>query len=223
MTRMDLNVPYAEKDEAKALGARWDPQKKTWYIPEGVEIGMLKKWLPPPVHAGLEHKPEFRIRSPFYYIAESLSHCWKCSARSPVFSFILPEEHEEFRFFEDEDFKVSYDMGEWQTHGYRGTVSNVRDMSTQVTSQIRRFTQDFKLAYSRAAGTGYFMNHCQHCTAKLGDFFMHCEPGGAFFPTSPEQASKITLFRVSERFDSNCGVSYATDDFINDMRVIESA
>src|SRR5699024_8027186 len=30
--RMDLDVPYAEKNEAKKLGARWDPQKKTWWI-----------------------------------------------------------------------------------------------------------------------------------------------------------------------------------------------
>lgn len=28
-----LNVPYAEKDEAKALGARWNPEIKKWYAP----------------------------------------------------------------------------------------------------------------------------------------------------------------------------------------------
>ena len=27
-----LDVPYARKDEAKGLGARWDPSKKKWYI-----------------------------------------------------------------------------------------------------------------------------------------------------------------------------------------------
>jgi len=27
-----LNVAYANKDEAKVLGARWDPSKKKWYI-----------------------------------------------------------------------------------------------------------------------------------------------------------------------------------------------
>ena len=26
-----LNVPFADKDHAKKLGARWDPQKKQWY------------------------------------------------------------------------------------------------------------------------------------------------------------------------------------------------
>ena len=29
--RVDLRVPYSEKDEAKALGARWDPSMKKWY------------------------------------------------------------------------------------------------------------------------------------------------------------------------------------------------
>jgi hypothetical protein len=27
-----LNVPFAEKDEAKALGAWWDAGKKKWYV-----------------------------------------------------------------------------------------------------------------------------------------------------------------------------------------------
>lgn len=29
-----LNVPYAQKDQAKSLGARWDPIARKWYIPE---------------------------------------------------------------------------------------------------------------------------------------------------------------------------------------------
>jgi len=27
-----LNVPYAERDAAKAAGAKWDPEKKKWYV-----------------------------------------------------------------------------------------------------------------------------------------------------------------------------------------------
>ena len=27
-----LNVPYANKDEAKKMGSRWDAEKKKWYI-----------------------------------------------------------------------------------------------------------------------------------------------------------------------------------------------
>ncbi len=29
-TRIDLKVPYAEKDQAKVHGARWDRENQTW-------------------------------------------------------------------------------------------------------------------------------------------------------------------------------------------------
>ncbi len=39
-----LNVPYAEKDAAKTLGARWDPTMKKWYVPAGKDIASFAKW-----------------------------------------------------------------------------------------------------------------------------------------------------------------------------------
>lgn len=41
-----LQVPYAEKDAAKALGARWDSKNKTWYVPPGTLLEPFEKWLP---------------------------------------------------------------------------------------------------------------------------------------------------------------------------------
>ncbi len=40
-----IEVPFAEKDEAKALGARWNAEIKKWYIPQGVDELKFKKWL----------------------------------------------------------------------------------------------------------------------------------------------------------------------------------
>ena len=39
-----LTVPFGEKDEAKALGARWDATVKTWYVPQGVDAAPFEKW-----------------------------------------------------------------------------------------------------------------------------------------------------------------------------------
>lgn len=39
-----LKVPYAEKDEAKALGARWNPTRKCWYVPDGKDPGAFARW-----------------------------------------------------------------------------------------------------------------------------------------------------------------------------------
>jgi exodeoxyribonuclease VII large subunit len=41
-----LNVPFLEKDQVKVLGARWDPVKKAWYVPAGVEVKLFARWLP---------------------------------------------------------------------------------------------------------------------------------------------------------------------------------
>lgn len=45
MSRDWLDVPYAEKDKAKSLGARWDAREKRWYAPAGV-TAELRPWAP---------------------------------------------------------------------------------------------------------------------------------------------------------------------------------
>lgn len=41
-----LNVPYAQKDAAKALGARWDAANKKWYVPADKDITLFAQWQP---------------------------------------------------------------------------------------------------------------------------------------------------------------------------------
>lgn len=43
--RAYLAVPFAEKDHAKAQGARWDGQVQSWYAPPGAEIASFMKWV----------------------------------------------------------------------------------------------------------------------------------------------------------------------------------
>jgi len=39
-----LNVPYSEKDQAKELGAFWDPHAKKWFVPRGKNLDLFAKW-----------------------------------------------------------------------------------------------------------------------------------------------------------------------------------
>jgi exodeoxyribonuclease VII large subunit len=41
-----LTVPYREKNDAKSLGARWDPEASSWYVPAGADLAPFSKWLP---------------------------------------------------------------------------------------------------------------------------------------------------------------------------------
>lgn len=40
-----IAVPFKEKGEAKALGAKWDRQQQSWYVPAGVDPASFTKWL----------------------------------------------------------------------------------------------------------------------------------------------------------------------------------
>ncbi len=41
-----LSVPFEEKDNAKAQGAKWDWQSKAWFIPAGEDLSKVEHWLP---------------------------------------------------------------------------------------------------------------------------------------------------------------------------------
>ena len=41
--RVNLRVPFSEKDAAKALGAKWDPVLKVWFAPNG-ENQLILRW-----------------------------------------------------------------------------------------------------------------------------------------------------------------------------------
>lgn len=40
-----LKVSYDDRDKVKALGARWDGDKRSWYVPSGVDSAPFKKWM----------------------------------------------------------------------------------------------------------------------------------------------------------------------------------
>lgn len=46
MTGTYLASNFADKDRVKALGARWDPSRRQWYVPEGRELTPFAQWLP---------------------------------------------------------------------------------------------------------------------------------------------------------------------------------
>ena len=39
-----LDVPFAEKDKAKTLGAKWDAVARKWYVPHGLDVNLFKQW-----------------------------------------------------------------------------------------------------------------------------------------------------------------------------------
>lgn len=44
MVKKYLDVAYKDRDLAKRLGARWDPNVKRWYCPAGSDLARIFTW-----------------------------------------------------------------------------------------------------------------------------------------------------------------------------------
>ena len=40
-----LSVPYNEKEAAKSLGAKWDPEEKKWFAPRDSSVEDFRQWI----------------------------------------------------------------------------------------------------------------------------------------------------------------------------------
>jgi hypothetical protein len=202
VTRIDLCVPFEQKDEAKRLGARWDASAKVWYVPDGKDAAPFERWLPREIDPN-----DIGVRAEYYYIVESSCACWKCGQSTRVYCFLLPVDHEtlpEEGEFDDEELYT------WRRNDAPTMLSYVTNLIPEVVEKLRTFGDVYRVNLSEMTESQYWMNHCENCGAKQGDFHLHSEPGGAFFPMDEEAASQITLHRVAQPFGCQGDLGYGS-------------
>lgn len=212
MPRIDLKVPYAEKDEAKKLGARWDPEKKLWFVSEGIEPLQFHRWLPDHLRV--------TARAPRYFIVQAPELCWKCKEVTTVFAFALPRGHE----FLNDDCLVDEADGsasmfyEWVTSDSTAVTKHLEYMPPSIAEHVQVLTDAFRVDFSKTLGRSYWMNHCEDCGAKLGDQFLCQGPGDPFLcqgPGDPFWPISETLIEGTEfdpgdcPFEARCEVAWS--------------
>ncbi len=203
MSRIDLQVPFSEKGEARRLGARWDPGQRVWYVPANVDPAPLAKWRP--------RLPTPNIRASLFFLAASTRDCWRCAAATRVFALVLPVGHEVLYVGD-----VPAD-DHWQQSEEPVVLSYVGHLAAPVAARLPPLAPDYRMDFSQTTGTSYWMNHCEHCAAKLGDFDTVCEYDGAFSPRTSEEAAEIYLEEITEPFATACG-GYTYIEWLADTR-----
>jgi hypothetical protein len=205
MARIDLKVPFQEKDEAKRLGARWDPQGKIWFVPDGVDPEPCVRWMP--------KTPGVNYRSSHFFVASAPVLCWKCGTPTWVYAIALPGGHEQLDIDEDAEDGTSGEES-WISIDEPAFLYYIDYLPTAVQDRVRALTRHFHVDYSKTTDSSYWMNHCEHCSAKQGDFPLFCEPGSPFVPMTESDAAAVTLQRASASFEAHAdGYSYDPEFF----------
>ncbi len=153
------------------------------------------------------------VRSPFYFVANAGAVCTACGRLTHVVAVALPEVHELSSNDADSLSERAW-ATDWHSPAIRATLFYVRHLPQSVQRRIAALTSSFRLAESPATGDAYWMNHCEHCGAAQEDHDLHCEPGGAFMPMSPQVAAGIQLLQILEPFNAAAGGYSVAPEFL---------
>ncbi|WP_175794636.1 hypothetical protein [Burkholderia ambifaria] len=181
--RLPLLLTRREEREARAGNAVWRDAPKGWYASSDSDLDALVGWLPDYLAAHTS-------------LAEGRERCWKCSDMTPVYCLASRGEYLTRHEVYDEN-QTQTEAFIWSLTGCGAFFGNLVLANGSLLRMLATQCPNYHLDYSKQAQGNYFMNHCASCGAKLGDFYMHSEPGGAFFPTSDERAKEIKLRHFS--------------------------
>lgn len=190
---LKINVPYSEKDLAKSKGAFWDIEQKTWYIPDHRDINDFQQWIN-------QSKISVIIKAPVS-IALNSRNCYKCKKETAV---ICLASGDFFYLSTDED-----ENEVWSHSDKLSFFSMPIFIETELIRKINTLFSNYKVAYSKTAEGSYWANHCKFCGALQGDFFLHSEPGGAFFPLGIREYEQITFITIPSKFDVTIDADYS--------------
>ncbi|MCS4165212.1 hypothetical protein [Sphingobacterium sp. BIGb0116] len=107
------------------------------------------------------------IGSPFFFI-QNTTICYKCNANTPVISLAA----------------VSYKAQDADVEELNDLFffSNIIPIDEKLRNLLKTKFSYFRPFFSKTADQEYWANHCVFCNAAQGDWFLHSEPGEAFFP-----------------------------------------
>ena len=136
------------------------------------------------------------IRSNLFQLAVETAECWSCHKQARVVAVIAPADA---MAIDDEE-----DSAEPMMVNEAAVLMNVQRMSPELAAAVRVSAPTFHPDFSKTTGASYWMNHCQHCDALMGDHFLHMEPDGPFmgWPRAPSSTG-VTLDLVGG--DIACG------------------
>lgn len=196
-----LDVPYAEKDEAKALGAWWNPEIKKWYAPIPKKYYDFKKWF--------QNTQTGFIVCDHLFIAEGTRICFRCGAETKVIGLLT--DHFMLNELEDKHKKtIEYKHLQFIQH------------ITNMPNTLARFLYDkyrFSLTFSRTINASYYANHCSSCDVLQGDHFLYDEMDSPFAVYTKEWAASMTIYEIPLAYDLELCTEYGytkTEKLIQD-------
>jgi len=184
-----LSVPYNDKEEAKQLGARWNPELKKWYVEDRENYHKFSKWIFSEQEAGV-------IVCGHYYLVVGEHTCFRCREQTEVIAYGIDEYME---FADPSVYSIDGDNFTFAS-GEVSICSLLEPIAPEVLAFIKEQYGVFT-SYSKQADTTYLANHCSNCNVIQGHFYLFGEAESPFFVDSIEKARALKLLKLTVPYD----------------------
>lgn len=159
MKKLLLKVATEEYAQVGKLNAIWDENLKLWYLDNFKNFNVFKKWLP---------IPEATVFCNKLYIFTISRECWRshrdtlCVCLATDDSYIIGDKHK----IEQNNSLLLF--------------SDVKEIPARLLKYLAENYQ-YRLDFSKQTQTLYYINHCSHCGASQGDYYLHKLPETSFY------------------------------------------
>lgn len=168
-----LDVPYAQKDAAKALGAKWNPEIKKWYVEKRSDYTKFRPWF---------HSPKTTmIVCDQIYIVQSYRECFYCHKKTPIVSLAA-------------DSYVLVGTSEIKTGGDIDFLCWLIEMPQRLQEFLKPYHVSYK--YSNVLHKHYFGSCCYYCKLLQGDNYAHFDPKDAPFYMQYKKRQKLDALKI---------------------------
>lgn len=178
-----LDVPYLEKDEAKALGAKWNPNLKKWYVEDGKKYFDFRKWF---------NIKETNIICESLYLVETNAVCWKCG--KPIKIVCLASD----KFYTECYGDSSTCNTRLTLFGFLTKCPNYLEELLKEYNCTYNYSRQFDKLYEHRNNGCYLVNKCSNCNMIQGDNFLHelNNPRRGFYQCIDYQDTNLKLHKL---------------------------
>lgn len=189
-----LNVLYNEKDDAKSLGARWNPTVKKWYVKNKKDYYKFIRWIEP--YGNMVIIDEL-------YLIEGVKKCFRCGKDTRVIGFGIDKhlsidglhEIENNNYDGNEIKEILYDKMLEINQDDIHIVGPIDPIPEPLMEYIQN-KYNYKLRYSKTTHISSICNCCDNCDVLQGDFFLFSEVDSPFFIHSQEDVKKLKIYKI---------------------------
>jgi hypothetical protein len=166
----------------------------------------------------IQPHPDANVRSPTFSVARSSALCRHCGESTDLIALVVPDSHEILEANEDENDSPDADAGvdagagadardqpapdDWRRANANAVLFYVDYLPDGVRDRLQQILPCYRVGYSAVTQNSYWANHCGHCGALLDDHELHCEPEGAFMPSSEYAAAFIQMSNIQAPFEA---------------------